>query len=229
MPPNMESSKLFAELTSLPRPHRLVPFPRINPKTGEEFQVGMWLLTQNEAMLVAAEAEKTARRLLRDNLPGRNESSKGYDDVYNNASAIELLYRACRDPEHIERPFFPSKQAISDVLTVDEIAILLNHYFTLQVEIGPIVGAMTNDELQAWLEKLAEGGQSSQYFLNSLSLEALKGLLIALAVQLHSSQTDKSLSMSPPEKNTSNQPQKKPAKSKTSDKNPEDNTPSGTS
>lgn len=203
MPPE-DGFKLFSEITALPRPHRLVPFPRINPKTGENFEIAMWLLTEQESLLVASEAEKMTRRLLKDNLPGKDEQSKGYNDVFNNASAIELLYRACRDPNDITRPLFPNKQAIGDTLTTDEIAVLLNHYFTMQVELGPIVGGMTEEELQAWIKKLAEGGQSSQYFLNSLSWEALKGLVIAMAIQSFSSQMDKSSFTSQPEENISN-------------------------
>ncbi len=201
MPPE-DGFKLFTEITALPRPHRLVPFPRVNPKTGENFEIAMWLLTEQESLLVASEAEKITRKLLKDNLPGKDEQAKGYNDVFNNASAVELLYRACRDPNDITRPLFPNKQAIGDALTVDEIAVLLNHYFTMQVELGPIIGGMTDDEVQAWIKKLAEGGSSSQYFLNSLSWEALKGLLTAMAIQLFSSQTDKSSPTLPPEENT---------------------------
>ena len=216
MPPNMNSADLFAQIIAVPRPHRLVPFPRNNPDTSEPIcEVAMVILSQQEAMVVASEAEKVARKLLKNDMPNKEELAKGYNDVYNNASAVEVLYRSCKDPNDLNRSFFPSKQAIGDVLSSDEIAILLNHYFTMNVELGPIVGVLTEDEMQAWIKKLAEGGGSSQYFLNSFSWEALKGLVTAMAIQLFSSPTAKSLPGLPPEENTTEDKPAKKAKSKT--------------
>lgn len=185
-------SELFGKLLQS-KPYQIVDFPRKDPDTDLPlFEVAIMLLSQQETMAVAAAAERQARRIMKDNIPGKEEKSKGYDDVFNNASAIELLFRACRHPEDISKPLFPSKEALSDTLLPDEIAILLNHYFTVQVEFGPIVGAMTEAELDVWIKKLAEGGGSSQYFLNSFSWEAMKSLLIVMAVRSRSLETDKS-------------------------------------
>ncbi len=222
MPPIMDSHKLFAQLASTVRPNKIVPFPRNNPETNEPvFNIAMVIMTTQDAMIVSAAAEKMARQMLKDNVPNKEDQAKGYDQIFNNVSAIETLYRVCRDPEDLEKKVFPSPKAISDVLTTDEIAILLNHYFTVQVELGPIVGSMTDDEIEAWIQKLAEGGQSSVYFLNSFSWEALKELVIAMAVRSWTSQMDKSLPTGQPEEVTSNESKKKTKKSKTSSNLPE--------
>jgi hypothetical protein len=202
-PSNISAVDLFAKLQETPKPHRVVDFPRSDADGNPLCEVAICILSQQESMAAAAAAEKTTRRLLKDSLPGKDEKSEGYDNVYNNAAVIEVLYRACRHPEDIARPFFPAKEAIGDVLTGDELAILMNHYFTVQVELGPIVGQMTNDEVDAWIKKLSEGGSSSQYFLNSLSREALKGFLIAMASQLASYKTDISSATTPQETPTS--------------------------
>ena len=51
----------------------------------------------------------------------------------NNVSSVETLYRVCRDPDDLEKKVFPSAKAISDVLTTDEISILLNDYFAYNI------------------------------------------------------------------------------------------------
>ncbi len=184
MPPtNVSATDLFTKLLTS-KPSTLVDFPRNDPESGAPlFEVALVIVSQADEMAINAGAEKTARKLMREDLPGKNETSLGYDELYKNAKAIELLFRACRHPEDISKPLFPSKAAISDALTGDEVAILLNHYFTFQSQESLVIGALSEVELEAWIKKIAEGGSSSQYFLNTLSWEALKGLLIALAVQ----------------------------------------------
>ena len=210
MPPaHIAPADLFAQITAIPRPNRLVPFPKVNPATGEPFEIAMWILSQHETMQVAAEAEKTTRKLLKDNVPNKDEQAKGYNDLYNNASAMELLYRACRMPDDLSKPLFPSKHMIGEMLTTDEIAILLNHYFTLQVELGAVVGAMDEEEMEAWITKLIAGGQSSQYFLNSFSWEAVKTLVIFMANRLPKSVMESSSSTLPQEEPPS-EPEQKP-------------------
>lgn len=201
MPPtNISASDLFAKLSQATRPYTIVDFPRYDAEGNTIFPIAIQLVSQADSMLIAAEAEKKARKMMQGNIPNKGEVSKGYDDVFNNASAIELLFRACRDPEDLTKPLFPSKEAIGNVCLNDEIGILLNHYFTLSLELGPIVGYMQDGELDAWVERLAEGGSSSsQYFLNSLSWEAMKNLLISMASRLSKVATPNGFVGTPPE------------------------------
>lgn len=219
MPPDIESHKLFAQLASTQRPHKLVPFPRNKPGSDEPlFDIAMVILTNHETTEVAASAERKARDMLKNYVPGKDEQAKGYSQIFDNICAIETLYRACRDPEDLNKKVFPSPKAISDVLTTDEISILLNHYFTVQVELGPIVGTMSEIEMNAWVDKLAEGGQSSLYFLNSFTWETAKELMMHMAVQLSILQMAKSSPGLPLEEPSTNEPKKRTRKSKTSDK-----------
>lgn len=217
MPPNMESSKLFAALASTVRPHKIVPFPRKDEDDNPIFNIAMVIMTNQESLGVAAAAEKQARAMLKEHLPSKEEQAKGYEQIFNNVAGVETLYRVCRDPDDLNKKIFPTPKSISDVLTTDEISILLNHYFTVQIELGPIIGSMTEVELDAWINKLAEGGSSSAYFLNSLSWEALKELPIAMAARLSSLLTDKSSATGQQEKQPLSEPKKRTKKLKTSE------------
>lgn len=123
----------------------------------------------------------------------KDEQSKAYEDIYTMERCVQLLLRAVRNPENINQPFFSKASQIRDNLTGDEIGILLNHYITIQGTLGPIISNLTEEEMEDWIKKLAEGGSSSKHFLDLFSLDALKDLLIIMASQLVSYKTDTSL------------------------------------
>ena len=186
LPPN----QLWAEIMAVPRPHRLVDFPRQNPVTKAPFgQVAILVLTQEEQMAASASAERFTRQLLKES-PKQDDAKRGYDDIYSNAAATEILFRACKRKEDLVSPFFPSAESIRRVMSLDEVSILMNHYFTAQVEMGPIVSQISTEEIEAWIKRLGEGGSS--FPLDFLSLDALKSLALSLACLLHKSSMSKS-------------------------------------
>lgn len=175
----------WAKLIALPRPHRVVEFPR---KLGNEapVELAMWVLSQEEQMACSASADAVAKKLLKET-PKSDERSRGYEDIYQNAAAVEVLFRVCRKKDNLEQPFFPSPDMIRRHLTTDEIALLFTHYLSLQAELGPIVARMEKGEMDDLIAQLVASG--SRFPLDSLSPETLKNLAISMVSHLHAYST----------------------------------------
>lgn len=174
-------SELWAALTQIPRPFRIVPFPRKDPNGTPVGELAIWVLTQEEQIAAAADAERTAKKLLSE--ASDQTTGMGYADVYRNEATVQVLYRACRDAKDPKKPVFPSPGEMRKKLTVDEIGTLVRHYYTAQAELGPIVTDFESEgEQEAWIRRLAEGG--SAFPIDSLSPELVDRLLISMASQL---------------------------------------------
>jgi hypothetical protein len=193
----VEPSELWLALTALPRPHRVVPFPRNLP--GSDSPVGelaVWPLTQEEQMAANVEADRWTKKLLKDPQQ-KDQANLGYHHTYSNEVAIQVLWRACRDPKNIERPAFPSPALMRAKLSTDEVGVLFSQYLTVQSEIGPIVAYMSKDERDAWILRLQEGG--SAFPFDSLSWEQQRILVTSMASQLVSCWTAMCSLGSPPD------------------------------
>ncbi len=184
-PADVPVSELWAALTSIPRPWQVVDFPRVDPITKEPLgQVAIWVLTQEEQIAASAEADQVAKRVLKD--PQRaGEANLGYENIYNNESTVQVLYRACRDIKDVSRPAFPSASMLRKQLSIDEISVLAVLYMQVQASIGPIVSSMTVDEEELWIGRLAQAGNI--YPIAALSLREQERLLVSLACRLASS------------------------------------------
>lgn len=189
-PKDLSASELWAALTQIPRPWKVVDFPRVDPFTKESVgKLAIWVLTQEEQIAASAEADQVAKKILKD--PQRTgESNVGYENIYNNESTVQVLYRACRDVKDVTRPAFPSASLLRKNLSTDEISVLAVHYLQVQAEVGPIVAAMTPDAEKLWIGRLAEAGDIFPTGL--LSLREQERLLLSMASQLVSFWTDTS-------------------------------------
>ncbi len=192
VPKDVQPSTLFALLTATPRPHRMVDIPRKGPDGEAVARIAMVVLTQQEMISSAATSEARTRKLLKENLPKQEEAQLGYQDVFNNIAATEVLFRACKDAEDetLKRSAFRTPQEIESTLSADEVGALYHAYLTVKSECGPVVAEMTEDEVDAWIRVLAEGASSIP--LDTLSWGALTTLVLTMASRLHASQTDKS-------------------------------------
>ena len=157
-PTNLSAADLWTAITVRPRPNRLVEFPRRDPVTNESIgNVAMWVLTPNEHAQASAAAEKYTKTMLGETSP--DHRSLSYPTVYDNAASVEILARCCRAESDLTRTAFPSPQAIREVLTTDEVAVLISAYLQFRAEVGPIVSDMTELEMEAWISRLEEGGR----------------------------------------------------------------------
>lgn len=182
-PPSEESpSELWVKLTQVPRPHKIVPFPRRNPVTGHPIaDVAIWPLTQEEQMIANAEADRWTKSLLKD--PQRKEEANlGYNHTFTNDVAIQILWRACRDPKDLKRPAFPSPGLMRKEFSTDETGVLFNHYLTVQLEVGPIISYMTEEEVEGMILRLHQGG--STFPFDTLSWDQQRTLVSSMASQL---------------------------------------------
>jgi len=194
-----DQDNIWAKIIGCERPHMVVPFPR-NDKDGNPLcELAMVVLTAEEAAIVSADAEKKVRKILKDNIALAHEARRGYDELYNNFVSEGMLFATCKNKDNLKQSFFPKKEAILQVLNVDELAILLNHYYTVQMELGPVIANLNDDEMLAWETRLLEAGKKPNFLLNSCSLETLKMLVLYLANQLRILRTSNSSSISQPE------------------------------
>jgi hypothetical protein len=201
-PPNdIPANVLWEQITSLPRPSRIVDFPKTDPVTGKPVaQVLMQILTQGELIAAAAETETNTKKLLKETQIKRDDQSLGYENVYANESSIQVLFRACKRPGASQWPFFPSPTAMRDKLTQDEVAVLMREYLIVQGELGPIVASMDQGDVDAWVARLGEGG--SAFPLALLSSDGVNSLVMHMVSRLYTSPTDTSLPGSQPENST---------------------------
>lgn len=185
-PPDLAAGALWAALQTQPRPFRVVPFPRNDAEGKPIGEVAIWVLTQGEHMDAAADAERLAREKLKESTR-REDLSYGYETLFSNELACQVLARACRQADDVTKAAFPSGKMVRQVLTPDEVEVLFRHYLSVQAELGPIVSEMTKEEMDAWVRRLAEGGPGFPF--NSLSLAQQMILVRFMACQLVASWT----------------------------------------
>jgi hypothetical protein len=191
-PAEIPADDLWAQITTMPRAHRVAPFPRQGPSGAPICEIAIMVLSQEECMAAKASAERSVRKLLRDD--GKAEAGQGYVDLSEMRDSQELLFRACKRTGDLKKPFFPTVEAVGK-LTTDEIAVLVMMYRRVQAELGPIASEMSQDEVDAWIERLAQGG--SLFPFDSLSSGAKSTLIVSMACRLWSF-TKASSSPTPP-------------------------------
>ncbi len=203
-PDNIEPSALWLALTQLPRPHKLVDIPRCFPGTDTPVgQVAMWPLTQEEQMAVNAEADRFTKKLLQDPQK-RDEANLGYQHTFANEVALQILSRVCRDANDLKKPAFPSPKQMREHLTADEVGVMFSQYLVIQLELGPIVANISDDEMEAWIKRIASGG--SAFPFASLSWETQQRLVLGMACRLAPLLTDTSSVGSQPGEQPKNEP-----------------------
>jgi hypothetical protein len=180
--PELSPTALWLALTAVPRPFKIVDVPRNDPATGKSVgQIAIWPLTQEEQMICNAEADRFAKALLKD-AQKRDEVNFGYEHTFGNDNAIQILFRACRDPKDLSRAAFPSTALMRRKLSSDEVSALFKLYIMVQVELGPIIRGMSDEEREALVRRIEEGGSAFPFSL--LSLETQVTLLRFMASKL---------------------------------------------
>lgn len=197
---------VWAQITTLPRAHRVVPFPRNGTDGLPIGQVAIAVLDGDDVMLANINAEKHAREQYKKivgELPKTDEVNEAYSKAFNGRATREILFRACKKAHECEPDargvclvhhdklsgFFPSLEAIGK-LSTDEQGVMMRHYMQTQAEVGPIVANMSQVEMDAWIEMLGKGGSTAPLAL--LSLDQASALLMYMASRLSGSPTDTS-------------------------------------
>lgn len=200
-PKDEGGSQIWQLLTAIPRPTRKVPLPRNLPGTRETIgEIPVWPLTHGELIESNAAAEQRMRTLFKDENK-KDELNLGYQHSFANELAVQHLWRACRDPNDLNKPAFPSPKSMSLQLTGDEIGVLYNHYLTVQSELGPITSTMSDEEYEAWIRRIAESGSTDPF--DSCSWDLQRTLVRIMASQLLDYWTVTSSVTSQPDDDTS--------------------------
>ena len=177
----LSPSALWLALTALPRPDREIPIPRMNAEGQPVGFVRIWPLTQEEQMAANADADRFTKQLLKDPQK-KEEANLGYDHTFTNEMAVQVLFRACRDVNDIKRPAFPSPLAMRSTFTTDEIGVLFANYCTVQAEVGPIRAQMSQEETDALILRIEEGG--SAFPFDGCSWAEQRSLVLTMASRL---------------------------------------------
>lgn len=185
MPPeNMSPRELWSAMAEMPRPYRVVDFPRKDAEGKPIGQVAIRVLLQGEQIRAGLDAEKLVRAELPDAVADDNI---GYTTAYANAVSVQQLFLACRDVSDAEKRAFPSAKWMRDHLTTDEVAVLYSQYLEVAGSIGPIITSLTDAEEKAWIAKLTEGGSADAIPFGSWAV--LKRLLATSVDQIRSLRT----------------------------------------
>jgi|GEM_PF-2080823 len=187
-PPNVPPSELWTKLEAMPRPFEVVDFPRKGDDGNAIGQVAIWPLTAQEQIAANVEADRFAKRLLKE-AQQKGEANFGYEHTFSTEGSIQVLLRACRVPGDLSKPAFPSAAKMRETLAVEEVAALYRLYCVVQVELGPTITALSDEELEQWLVELQKGGSAAAPFA-LLSLEMQLTLVRFLASRAVTSSTD---------------------------------------
>lgn len=189
MPPNDVSAKdLFLKLSE-PKPGEEFDFPRktASGKPVARIRIQVLSMKEHEHARIEAHRKLKAKYLLKED----DMNGVTMREVHGDAVAREVLAAACRltDPiagsEDTERGIqypraFRDAEQINDELTSNEILTLFHAYLLVQEKYAPFeTSAETQEELNAWIKRLEEGG--SELPLLSQSLPQLVRLTSSLA------------------------------------------------
>jgi len=195
-PEDVSPSELWLKLSESPRPSEVVDFPRKGANREPIGKVRIQVLPNEEhdAARIRAQTKlrERARLLGHGNLTNEDMRAPGVAEVLGDMTAREVLAVACV----AEKPFdeyakplrypriFPDAESIGATLSADELSVLFNLYVLVQNKYGPFEGNLSDDDQEAWIRRLEEGGET--YPLASLPWPQLVALTSSLAVKVSS-------------------------------------------
>ena len=133
--------------------------------------------------------------------PTANASSIGYAVMFDNESSVRVVVRAVRDAKDPKKQAFPSAELMRAQLSVTEIGALMSAYIDTQAKFGPIISTMSEAEMEAWIDRIAEDATKSVP-LYLVSPEQRVDLLHYLACLISKLRTGKFSAGSPPDEPT---------------------------
>lgn len=190
---DVKPSDLFRALSDVEPPNEVVPFPRLGADGKPVFDFRMRVLTQREIDSATLNAERYAARLLKEDYGlGREDvrdmRKEAWQEIFDNARLVELLFVACRDMDDVRRPLFDTPATMRRLLTADELAALFHTYTTLQFRFGPQWRLLDDAEVESWISRLEEGADF--YPLAALGPGLQAQLLVSMAFRLRDLKQD---------------------------------------
>lgn len=191
---------LYSQLTQ--RWHMMVEMP-FKTKDGQAIILPMAILSGRELYEAKQKAEADTRVSYGKDIPKKDEAS-GWAEKYNDHLAYWTIFYSVRQPNDLNKKFFPTKDSVMDALTSDQAGILSNDYMTVQLN-QPWLTHLDNDDpdkIESLIQRLIQDGKDPHFFLNSLTSHAQNTLINFMAAKLAKLQTDSGSPTTQPEDGT---------------------------
>jgi hypothetical protein len=190
-PKNTKPSELWQAIISSPQPSDVVDYPRLDSDGHSIGKLRIKVLPMDEHDQARLRAQRWLRETRR--MPKEDWDSDAVREVLSDAIARHLLSAACVEVDPIDRPadydgpdryarIFATPEDLGKI-PANELAQLFRLYLMVQHKYGGIEARIeTDEEVEAWISALVEGG--SEYPLARCSLEALSELCFRMALRL---------------------------------------------
>lgn len=188
---------LYADFTTEFHMDVEMPFKK---KDGSIVILPMKVLSGRELREAKKAAEKITIATYDSKLPKKDEASS-YDALYEENLCWQLIFHSVRVPHDLSKRFFPTFDAMEDLLKPDQVGILKDCYLQLQLN-QPWIVQLNNDDpdkIEHLIERLIESGTDQHFFLNSLTSVSQIILINSLASRLRSVMKDTTGVTLPPE------------------------------
>jgi hypothetical protein len=119
-------------------------------------------------------------------------------DEYESERVTQVLYKALRDPEHLDQPVAANITEFRSLLTSAERELLGKEYMAFERETSPSPENLTNEELEQVYQDIKKNAQ--QTIMNVSSISTARKLLTCLVKQLTNLQKDSGSTSSPSQK-----------------------------
>ena len=105
------------------------------------------------------------------------EASITTAELFEDETTTQILARALKDPEDLEKPFAKGANELRSLITNDEKNILVEEYNAFSKEVSPDEDKMSDEEIEALFEQLKKTPKAGSV----LNLFMLRRLIIFLA------------------------------------------------
>ena len=183
-PSDIPKSEIARRMLSVEQPYELVEYM---PTAAESYQLRIEVLTMQQLSACQRAAYEDLKAA---NITIATHGETVYAQELADAKAIQVLWRAIRDPEPrtlndgrvIYSPVFFSPEQIRESLTADQVTKLFNLYEEVRNRAGDNEYALYVEEnFDAWCESIATGVMDPDLFLAQLPLPILTDLVAQLA------------------------------------------------
>jgi hypothetical protein len=174
-PKDVTPSELWLAMMAVPVPHVKVDMPIKEPVFGKSLgEVAIVPLSPEDLMISRKVAGEWASKMTGES-PKHGEETPAYFAIMASEAAVQILWRALRDPNDptLKKPAIPTAALIRRApFTDDIITVLMRLYTRACVTTGPIIATMTEEEMNAWLDALEEGGAAFPFLLLSQEMQS---------------------------------------------------------
>lgn len=164
-PTDISPSELFIRLMERPQPSAIVDYPAKSPGGAALAQIRILVLTgeqQEEARFKGKEYLRSTRKMTDQDVDGKLGEA-----LLGDAVARECIARSCHMVDPIPNTedspqyprLFPDAKSVSR-LPADEITALFGAYCAVQKRLGPFAEDMGDGEVNAWIQRLEDGGSA---------------------------------------------------------------------